>query len=79
MYEYARRVCRLSDQDRYSAPSSFQAAPNVDYMENQCAPSKSVSQSVLTVGCYKRVSLTIVNSQPAQHSANKLSTYQTPN
>nr|XP_045584142.1 uncharacterized protein LOC123746573 isoform X2 [Procambarus clarkii] len=37
-YEYARRLCRLSDQDRFSAPTSFQAAPNVDYLENQCAP-----------------------------------------
>ncbi|CAL4087761.1 unnamed protein product [Meganyctiphanes norvegica] len=36
-YEYARRICRLSDQDRFSKPTSFEAAPNVDYMENQCA------------------------------------------
>ncbi|KAG7162250.1 putative PAN domain-containing protein 5 [Homarus americanus] len=39
-YEYSQRVCRLSDQDRFSAPNSLQAAPNVDYMENQCAPSE---------------------------------------
>ncbi|KAK8733712.1 hypothetical protein OTU49_006442, partial [Cherax quadricarinatus] len=40
-YEYARKLCRLSDQDRFSAPTSFQAAPNVDYLENQCAPKPS--------------------------------------
>ncbi|KAK7068492.1 hypothetical protein SK128_019534 [Halocaridina rubra] len=37
-YEYAQRICRISDQNRFSAPNAFQAAPNVDYMENQCAP-----------------------------------------
>ncbi|XP_045103923.1 uncharacterized protein LOC123499645 isoform X7 [Portunus trituberculatus] len=37
-YEYSNRVCRLSIHNRFSARNSFQAAPNVDYMENQCAP-----------------------------------------
>ena len=48
-YEYSRRICKLSDEDRFSRPSDFAAAPNVDYMENQCTRSKSSVFFLITV------------------------------
>ena len=36
-YVYSGKICHLFSEDRYSNPTGFQAAPNVDYIENQCS------------------------------------------
>ncbi|XP_068082053.1 uncharacterized protein [Anabrus simplex] len=37
-YNYRRKECRLSAEDRYTQPQAFQASMDSDYLENQCAP-----------------------------------------
>ncbi|CAB3367593.1 Hypothetical predicted protein [Cloeon dipterum] len=37
-YNFRRRECFLSSEDRFSQPQAFIASVDTDYLENQCAP-----------------------------------------
>jgi len=40
-YDWKKRECRLSTEDRFTQPRGFIATPDSDYLENQCAPRKT--------------------------------------